>query len=147
MKFRFFVIVSLLVMFVHGLGFGEESADTWYDLGVEYYNKGDYAKSIECFLKEKDIIEKTLGKEHPDYATSLNHLGDLYRTIGNYAAAEIYLLESLAITEQVLGKEHPQYAGSLNDLGLLYYTMENLCADGWLIIPQARELLTVYTVI
>ena len=34
------------------------------------------------------ILEKALGPEHPDVATSLNNLGTLYQNMGEYAKAE-----------------------------------------------------------
>ena len=54
-----------------------EDADYYNRQGIEFYNKGDYPKAIESFLKAKDLYEKTLGKDHPSYATSLNNLGEL----------------------------------------------------------------------
>jgi len=123
-KLKHLVIAVVLAVFVWEVGFAqEESAATWNSRGIQYYNQGDYAKAIECFLKVKEIIEKTLGKEHPSYATSLNNLGSLYMDIGDYAKAERYYLEDIAITEKALGKEHPSYATSLNNLGSLYYSM------------------------
>ena len=34
------------------------------------------------------IIEKILGKDHPNVATSLNNLAGLYKVIGRYSEAE-----------------------------------------------------------
>ena len=82
-----------------------------------YYTKGNYAEGEKYFLEAKSIREKVLGKEHPDYATSLNNLGVLYYIIGNYVSAEQYYLEAKAILEKVLDKEHPDYATFLNNLG------------------------------
>ena len=121
MKTKMLLIVILLALAAQA-GFGQ-TANEWSSRGVQYYNQGDYPNAIECFLKAKDIHERTIGKEHPDYATSLNNLGALYRNMGDYAKAERYLLEGIAIDEKALGKEHPDYAGSLNNLGALYYNM------------------------
>jgi tetratricopeptide (TPR) repeat protein len=116
MKLRLLVIAVVLALFVQGVGFGQ-TAEEWSSRGREYYNQGDYVRAIECILQEKDINEKTLGKEHPDYATSLNNLGALYSSMGDYGKAERYYLEETSIKERVLGKEHPSYATSLNNLG------------------------------
>jgi tetratricopeptide (TPR) repeat protein len=62
-------------------------------------------------------MEKALGKDHPDMATSLNNLAILYDDQGKYAEAEPLLLRSLAIMEKALGKDHPNVATSLNNLG------------------------------
>jgi len=49
---------------------------------------GNYAKAEGVYIEAKEIREKVLGKEHPDYATSCNNLAELYRAMGNYAKAE-----------------------------------------------------------
>jgi hypothetical protein len=38
-----------------------------------------YAKAESLLMEAKDIRAKVLGKEHPDYATSLNNLALLYQ--------------------------------------------------------------------
>jgi CHAT domain-containing protein/Flp pilus assembly protein TadD len=92
-------------------------------LASSYQDMGDYAKAESCYLEDKAITEKVLGKEHPDYATTLNDLGGLYDRMGDYAKAESCYLEARAIREKVFGKEHPIYATTLNDLGGLYDSM------------------------
>jgi Flp pilus assembly protein TadD len=116
-----------------GTEFGQ-TAEEWIEHGTEYYIRGNYARAIECFLEVKEIYEKTLGKEHPDYATTLNNLGTLYDSMGNYGKAEVYHLEAAGILETVLGKGHPDYATSLNNLGTLYWNMGDYGkAEGYLL--------------
>jgi CHAT domain-containing protein len=71
-------------------------------------------------LEAKSIREKVLGKEHPDYAASLNNLAILYNVKGDYDKAEPLYLEAKSIREKVLGKEHPDYATYLYNLASLY---------------------------
>ena len=54
--------------------------------------------------------------EHPDYATSISHLGNLYYYIGRYEKALPLLQQALAIFKKVLGEEHSSYATSLHNL-------------------------------
>jgi CHAT domain-containing protein len=70
-------------------------------------------------------LEKVLGREHPDVATSLNNLALLYSSQGNYGKAEPLYLRSLAIYEKVLGREHPDVATSLNNLAGIYQSQGN----------------------
>jgi len=116
------MIAVVLAMFARGVAFAQ---DHWAATlrGIQYYNQGNYTKAIECFLEAKEINEKTVGKEHPDYASTLNFLGLMYYRMGDYAKAERYYLEAAAIYEKALGKEHPSYATSLNNLGALYDDM------------------------
>ena len=46
------------------------------------------------------ILEKALGPEHPDVATSLNNLALLYYGQGRYADAEPHFQRALAILEK-----------------------------------------------
>ncbi|MBK9641624.1 MAG: CHAT domain-containing protein [Saprospiraceae bacterium] len=87
--------------------------------------KGNYPEAEKWYQKSKEIREKTLGREHPDYANNLNSLAVLYQSMHNFEKAEPLYLESKAIREKVLGKEHPDYAASLNNLGKLYEDMGN----------------------
>ncbi|MCB0532276.1 MAG: CHAT domain-containing protein [Saprospiraceae bacterium] len=61
-----------------------------------------------------------LGKEHPDYASSLHSLAILYSDKGDYTKAEPLFLEAKNIRAKVLGKEHPSYTTSLNNLAGIY---------------------------
>ena len=124
MKLKHLLIAVVLAVFVQGVGFAQ-TVDDYMDWGIDYYEQGEYAKAIECFLEAKNIYEKTLGKEHPDYAISLNNLGILYWNMVDYAKAERYYLEAIAIKEKALGKEHLSYASSLNNLGELYSDIGN----------------------
>ena len=65
-------------------------------------------------------MERALGPDHPNVATSLNNLAVLYKTQGRYADAEPLYKRSLAIREKALGPDHPDVATSLNNLAALY---------------------------
>jgi tetratricopeptide (TPR) repeat protein len=67
------------------------------------------------------MVQKALGPDHPDVATSLNNLAELYRARGKYAEAEPPCQRALAILEKALGPEHPLVAASLNNLAGLYH--------------------------
>ncbi|MBK7694521.1 MAG: tetratricopeptide repeat protein [Saprospiraceae bacterium] len=65
------------------------------------------------------------GKEHPDYANSLDLLAGLYQKMGNYGKAEPLFLENKDIVEKVMEKNHPDYAACLQNLGALLGSMGN----------------------
>ena len=54
-----------------------------------------------------DIVQKTLGTEHPTFATALNNLARLLSSKGDYAGAEPLYRRALAIDEKALGPDHP----------------------------------------
>jgi len=87
------------------------------------------------------IREQVLGKEHPDYATSLNNLAMLYNSQGKYEEALPLYQEALKIYEQVLGKYHPYYALSLNNLAGLYDS-QGKYEEALPLLQQAVEIFT-----
>jgi len=104
------------------------------DLHAEYLNKygtasyqaGHHETAIAAFERALQILEKRLGKNHPDVATALNNLALLHYSRGNYDAAEPLYKRSLAIDEQTLGIDHTGVATDLNNLALLYKKKGNL---------------------
>jgi len=107
---------------------GRESAAYGYaclNRGRVNYFKNDYPEAEKWYLEGIAVQKKALGKEHPDYAASLNGVANLYRTMSNYEKAEPLYIEAKTIREKVLGKEHPDYAASLNNLANLYHDMGN----------------------
>jgi CHAT domain-containing protein len=65
-------------------------------------------------------LEKVLGPEHPDVATSLNNLAALYEDQGKYSEAEPLLKRALQIRERALGPNNLYFAQSLMNLANLY---------------------------
>ncbi|XYI00858.1 tetratricopeptide repeat protein [Sorangium sp. So ce1128] len=87
---------------------------------VALYGQGRVDAALPLAERTLAILEKALGKEHPDVATSLNSLALLYYTKGDYARAEPLYQRALAIDEMALGRGHPYVATSLNNLAELY---------------------------
>jgi len=81
---------------------------------------GDYAKAEKLLKEAIKIRGKSLGKDHPDYAASLNNLAEVYNSEGDYKKAERLYKEALEITRKSLGNDHPDYATSLNNLAGVY---------------------------
>jgi len=55
-------------------------------------------------------MEKALGPDHPDVASTLGNLAALYADQGKYAEAEPLHKRTLSIAEKALGSEHPNMA-------------------------------------
>ncbi|KAF0692768.1 Aste57867_16178 [Aphanomyces stellatus] len=100
-------------------------------------NPTDFRNAETLLIEAKAMRERILGSQHPDYATSLNNLGNFYSSAlqmggqkedsklgwgGVLRKTEDHIKElymtSLAIREDQLGKDHPQIAQSLNNLAL-----------------------------
>jgi len=93
-------------------------------VGYLYNNLAVYLHAIalyeqveSLYIEARDIVGKVHGKEHPDYAQSLNNLAAVYDNQGQYDKAEPLFIESRDIRAKALGKEHPDYATSLEQSG------------------------------
>ncbi len=104
---------------------GEDSNLVWAFTGIArfYQGQGLYALALEPYEKCLSSVEKILGADHPDTASSLNNLAVLYRAMGRYSDAEPLFERSLKIDKKVYSEDHPDIATSLNNLANLYYAM------------------------
>ena len=67
----------------------------------------EYGYLTTLWRSAVSFVEKVLGAEHPDTATSLNNLAYQLQSQGDYAGAKPLYERSLAIREKALGAEHP----------------------------------------
>ncbi len=107
---------------------GRESAaygSCAHNHGRILYNMGDYPNSLKHYLEAKAIRSQALGvgKEHPNYAITLQSLATVYVNLGLYSKAEPLFLEAKDIREKTVGKEHIDYLSVLSSLSNLYYDM------------------------
>jgi tetratricopeptide (TPR) repeat protein len=80
---------------------------------------GAYSQARPLFARALAIRERSLGREHPDIARSLNNLAYLSQVQRDLPAARQLFERALAIREKALGPEHPDTAESLNNLAYL----------------------------
>ncbi len=97
----------------------EEAAILLNDAGFYQYERALYSEAEPMYRRALEIREKSLGKDHPDVATSLNNLAELYRAQGKYAEAEPMYRRALEIFEKSIGENHPNVATVLENLAIL----------------------------
>lgn len=66
-------------------------------LAALYHTQGKYVEAEPLYRRSLEIMEKTLGPNHPDVASILNNLAELYTAQGRYADAEPLYRRSLEI--------------------------------------------------
>jgi len=81
---------------------------------------GKYDRAIVVAKKALDLVEKTLGRDHPDVVKSLDNLALLYKTQGQYTQAVPLYVRSLVILVKALGPDHPHVCASLENMAELY---------------------------
>lgn len=79
-----------------------------------------YKKAEPLFIKEKNIIEKFLGKENSRYAQCVYNLGLLYLKTRQYSASEPLLKEAKNIQRELPGKDVSNYVEVFRALCQLY---------------------------
>ncbi len=103
----------------NGEGDAENLGIRHNNLGKLYQTLGNYPKANHFYQKSYDLLEKKLGKKHPNLAIVLNNLAWTAFLQQDLTQAETYYQQAMAITEKSLG-QHPDLARQLNNLALLY---------------------------
>src|SRR5258706_5150795 len=70
------------------------------------------------YRRALSIQDRTLGREHPSTALTLNNLGGMLALRGDFAQAEQMQRAALATIEKVFGEQHPDTAAVLTSLSL-----------------------------
>ncbi|UVK56707.1 tetratricopeptide repeat protein [Mesorhizobium sp. AR02] len=92
----------------------------WLDTASDIVSEaGRYSSVAQLWRETLEDVESSLGPEHPDTATSLDHLADALHEQGDLAGARPLFEKALAIKEKALGPKHPHTATSLNNLAVL----------------------------
>ena len=92
------------------------TAYLWVKVGGCFHNLGKYAEAEQIARQALQLMEKVLGKEHPDTLRSMNNLALILNNQGKYEEAEQIHQQALQFRERVLGKEHPNTLTSMNNL-------------------------------
>lgn len=82
--------------------------------------QGAYDRALRLFGQATDVMRETSGgRDHPDYATSLDHLAGVLWEMGDLDSSERMATEACDLRLASLGRDHPLHALSLNHLGLI----------------------------
>ena len=77
------------------------------NLAFLYSNQGFYVKAEPLYIEAKNIQEKIVGKEHPDYAISCTNLAIMYEKMGLNAKASLLFTEAKNSREMTSKKNKP----------------------------------------
>ena len=100
---------------------------------------GKYDEAEPLYRQAMEIDAKTIGTEHPEYATHLNNLAGLLRDMGRHDEAEPLFRQALEIDAKTIGTAHPEFAKHLNNLALLLKVMGRY-AEAEPLYRQAMEI-------
>lgn len=78
------------------------------------FAKGNYIESERLLKNSIEILEKSLGVNHPKAAMSYHDLGKTYYRLGKYSDAEELYNKSLEIRQKAFSnRSHPDIAQNL----------------------------------
>lgn len=89
------------------------------DLGNYEMDRGNHPIALELLLRASEISGDAVGRDHPDFATTLANLGGLHQVRGDFAASRRLLEQAIAIKSAALGPDHVQVGRDEADLGQL----------------------------
>jgi CHAT domain-containing protein/tetratricopeptide (TPR) repeat protein len=89
------------------------------NLGIVYFQVGDYSKAEEYFRRSLRILENTPEADDELTAWTYSNLGSIRWRTGDYAEAKELYERALAIRERVFGAVHPGVAACLVNLALV----------------------------
>jgi len=121
--------------------FGEQSpfiSGLTMFIAVSHFRLYELDKAEFYFLKQKDLLSATTGKNDLSYIACLNSLGLLYREKGDFKKSEAYYQEILAIVQSVYGTKDTAYAKGLNNIASLYQYTGQYPKAGQLFIQSAQ---------
>lgn len=90
-------------------------AQTYNNVGIEYYKKRDYIKALEFYNKALFARRTILGENSPVTADTYNNIGWLNYYSGNFAEAKINLKKATDIYKRTLGTNHEKTIRIIND--------------------------------
>lgn len=120
-----FVCIISIYLFIKTYSLIESPSrlEELYELAQDEYNNNNLPIAIQYSEEALALIEQMYGKDHPDYATTLDNIATCYSNLGDYNKAIEYYNELITIQEKTIGTEHQDYATTLNNIALCYYEL------------------------
>ncbi len=91
-----------------------------YKGGQCLYQFGCWNDALKMYEKCRELEERVLGPEHPDYLTTLQSIAGVYKSKGQLDEALKRYEECRCLRLKVLGPEHPDYLLTLFSIGGVY---------------------------
>lgn len=91
--------------------------------GELWRNLGDYGQALDCDLRAKSILERTLPSDDPTLALIYNNIGCNYHYMGDHHESLEYHQKALDIRKKVLSADNTALALSYDNAGSAYNSL------------------------
>ena len=95
----------------------------FYRVGVACTNMGDYIHALEYHRRSLEILERILGADPRDLASTYDNIGSVYFDLGDYPKSLYYHSLGLSLRDPILPLQHPERATSYFNMGAVYEMM------------------------
>ncbi len=92
------------------------------NMALVYKAQGDYEKALEYYDKALEVVERVLGSDHSDTATTYNNMALVYQKLGDYKKSLEYYEKAIDINEKTLGSNYPVTVAIYINIAVLYKT-------------------------
>jgi tetratricopeptide (TPR) repeat protein len=107
-------------------GIPEPTGRLMNQLGLLLKAKALFAEAERFYRRSREIIQASLGADHPEVAASLNNLAALLKDTNRVDEAEPLMRRVLEIDQAAFGNEHPDVSVDLNNLAALLQATNRL---------------------
>ncbi|MCF7919384.1 MAG: tetratricopeptide repeat protein [Candidatus Cloacimonetes bacterium] len=101
------------------------TGDILNNVGNAYSILGEYRKALDYHGKSLLMRVTELGENHPDYAMSLMHLGNIYMQTSRNSEAQEHYEHALEILLHYADKQPGKLVTCYNNIGAFYLQLEN----------------------
>ena len=95
-------------------------ATSYFYISIGHFDKCEYDRAFECYIKYYLIQKANLGEQHIDMADSYNTMGNIYRYKGEYDKALEFYNRVLEIWKVNSGKCHISIVDVYNNISSVY---------------------------
>jgi tetratricopeptide (TPR) repeat protein len=97
-------------------------------LGIYLRERAEYAQALEAVRHALEIYEQVYGRDHPQVAYALGHLGNVQQSMEDLHSALASQQRALAIQEAAYGNFVPEVAITLSNLGTVHRLLGDLAS-------------------
>lgn len=101
---------------------------------------GNSPTAVRRYRSALEIRKQIVGREHPDYAATLDALAQVHFVAGEHDIAREYLKEATRLSQVIWGSEHLRHALHLNELGMMHHRLGD-------IVPAEHTLLGAFQIL